>query len=90
MVATAIHFEHTQLRTAQFSLGASSNSLQAGEFLARALPHSLGAEADPGEKLAHVLVLSDGLSVNGSDLVRESTRGRGCDRRPGRRRRALR
>jgi hypothetical protein len=71
LVATAIHFDHTQVRTAQVSLAANSDSREAGEFLAQALPHSVGAE--PGGKeqeLAHVLILSDGLSVNGSDLVR--------------------
>jgi hypothetical protein len=69
LVVTAIHFEHTQLRTAQVSLNADLNSQQAGEFLATTLPHTLGAGATE-EKLAHVLVLSDGLSVNGSDLAR--------------------
>ena len=71
LVATAIYFEHTQVRTAQFSLDVNADSQQAGEFLGRALPHSVGAAAGGTEdKLAHVLVLSDGLSVNGSDLVR--------------------
>jgi hypothetical protein len=71
LVVTAIHFEHTQLRTAQVSLGANPDSHHAGECLARALPHSVGAAGGaPEDKLAHVLVLSDGLSVNGSDLVR--------------------
>jgi hypothetical protein len=71
LVATAIHFEHTQVRTAQISLGVNVDSHQAGELLARALPHTVDAEgSDPEEKLAHVIVLSDGLSVNGSDLVR--------------------
>ncbi len=71
LVATAIHFEHTQLRTAQFSLGANPDSKQAGEFLARQLPHSIdGQGGDPQQKLVHVLVLSDGLGVNGSELVR--------------------
>jgi hypothetical protein len=71
LVVTAIYFEHTQLRTAQVSLGANPDSHFAGECLARALPHSVGAEGGaPEDKLAHVLVLSDGLSVNGSDLVR--------------------
>jgi hypothetical protein len=71
LVATAIHFDHTQVRAAQFSLAANSDSREAGEFLAQALPHSVGAE--PGGKeqaLAHVLILSDGLRINGSDLVR--------------------
>jgi hypothetical protein len=71
LVATAIHFEHTQVRTAQVSLDANSDSREAGEFLAQALPHSIEAErGGRQEKLVHVLVLSDGLSVNGSDLVR--------------------
>ncbi len=71
LVVTGIHFEHTQLRTAQVSLGANIDSQQAGELLAREFPHSIAAKGEgPEEKLAHVLVLSDGLSVNGSDLVR--------------------
>jgi hypothetical protein len=71
LVATAIHFEHTQVRAAQVSLIANSGSHKAGEFLAQALPHSVGVGGGgTQEKLAHVLVLSDGLSVNGSDLVR--------------------
>jgi hypothetical protein len=70
LVATAIHFEHTQVRTAQVSLGVNTDSQQAGELLARELPHSVAAAGGAEEKLAHVLVLSDGLGVNGSDLVR--------------------
>jgi hypothetical protein len=71
LVATAIHFEHTQVRAAQVSLDANPDSQQAGERLGRALPHVVGsAAAGTEEKLVHVLVLSDGLNVNGSDLVR--------------------
>jgi hypothetical protein len=71
LVATAVCFEHTQVRAAQFSLDVNPDSQQAGEFLGRALPHSVGgAAAGTEDKLAHVLVLSDGLNVNGSDLVR--------------------
>jgi hypothetical protein len=71
LVATAIHFEHTQVRTEEVSLDAHAGSQEAGEFLAQALPHSVGAEAGgTEEKLVHVMVLSDGLSVNGSSLVR--------------------
>lgn len=71
LVVTAIRFEHTQIRTAQVRLGANPDSLQAGELLAQMLPHAVSAEAaGPEEKLAHVLVLSDGLNVNGSELVR--------------------
>lgn len=71
LVATAIRFEHTQVRTVQVSLDVNTDSRRGGELLAQALPHSVNAEGGVGdEKLAHVLVLSDGLSVNGSDLVR--------------------
>jgi len=71
LVATAIHFEHTQMRTAEVSLGEYPDSLHAGELLAQMLPQAVRAENMAEEqKLAHVLVLSDGLGVNGSDLVR--------------------
>jgi hypothetical protein len=71
LVVTAVHFEHTQVRAAQVSLVANPDSNLAGESLGRALPHVVGTTADGTEqKLVHVLVLSDGLNVNGSDLVR--------------------
>jgi len=71
LVTTAIHFEHTQVRAAQVTLDADADGQRAGELLARALPEFVGAEGNGAEqKLVHVLVLSDGLSVNGSDLVR--------------------
>jgi hypothetical protein len=61
LVTTAISFEHTQGKGAQVKLDQVESSFQAGEYLAQAL--------DP-EGLSHVLVLSDGLRVNGSDLVK--------------------
>jgi len=64
LVATAVSFEHTRLKGGQVKLSQVENSFQAGVSLARCL--------DP-EGLAHVLVLSDGLAVNGSDLVRGLT-----------------
>jgi hypothetical protein len=64
LVATAVTFEHTTIHGAQLSLGSVQNSTEAGEVLARALPH-------PG--LIHVFVLSDGLKVNGSELVASLT-----------------
>jgi len=71
LVATAIHFEHTQMRTAEVSLNEYADSVQAGAQLAQMLPQALRTEnAAEEQKLAHVLVLSDGLGVNGSDLVR--------------------
>jgi hypothetical protein len=70
IVATAIHFEHTQIRSAQTSLEVNPDSRLAGKYLAHALPRAIvatdGAGLDP---LVHVMILSDGLSVNGSDLV---------------------
>ncbi len=68
---TAIAFEHTQIRGARVTLDQVASSLEAGEYLARALAPSPEA-AVPGvtDELVHVLVLSDGLQVNGSDLVR--------------------
>ncbi|MFV1952095.1 MAG: FIST signal transduction protein [Nitrospinota bacterium] len=61
LVVTAIAFEHTQLKGAQIKIGEVKNSFQAGKHLARSLDK---------ERLAHVFVVSDGLNVNGSDLVK--------------------
>ncbi|PZV09239.1 MAG: hypothetical protein DCF22_18830 [Leptolyngbya sp.] len=61
LVATAIHFEQTQVRGHAIRLEAGESSLAAGDRLGRLI--------EP-EGLAHVLLLSDGLHVNGSDLVR--------------------
>jgi hypothetical protein len=61
LVSTAVHFEHTRVCGGTIELGNVRDSLDAGECLSKMF--------DP-EELVHVLVLSDGLSVNGSDLVR--------------------
>ena len=61
IVATAVHFDHTRLRTASTSITDAKASYEVGEELARQLK-------DPA--LRHVFVLSDGLKVNGSDLAR--------------------
>jgi hypothetical protein len=60
LVATAISFEHTRLHGASLKLDEAGGSFQAGEQLAKALP---------AEGLVHVLVISDGQNVNGSELV---------------------
>ena len=60
LVATAIAFEHTRLQGVSLKLSDVSNSYQAGEQLANSLP---------SESLVHVLVISDGQNVNGSELV---------------------
>jgi hypothetical protein len=65
LIVTAVHFEYTSLRGAQVKLSEVENSFQAGERLAQSLDK---------ERLLHVLVLSDGLKVNGSDLVQGLTK----------------
>lgn len=61
LVATAIRFEKTRVRGAQIALGDQPDSFDAGKRLAQMLDK---------EDLRHVFVLSDGLRVNGSDLVK--------------------
>jgi len=61
LVATAVQFEHTQIKLAQVRTADSADSAEAGARLAKALPH---------ERLRHLFVISDGQKVNGSDLVR--------------------
>ncbi len=64
LVSTAIYFEHTPVMGGQIRLTQTENSFHAGKLLAELL--------NP-EGLTHVMVLSDGLAVNGSDLVRGVT-----------------
>jgi hypothetical protein len=61
LVATAVHFEDTLLQGAKIDLSEVPDSYRAGERLALALDHT---------GLVHVLVISDGTRVNGSELVR--------------------
>ncbi|MCI0529605.1 MAG: FIST C-terminal domain-containing protein [Nitrospira sp.] len=60
LVVTAIRFDSTQLKGARVRIGDVEDSFRAGENLAQALT---------AEGLVHVFALSDGLKVNGSDLV---------------------
>ena len=61
LVVTAVHFEHTTIEAAHTEALDAGGSLDAGKRLAEAIPH---------KGLRHVFVLSDGLHVNGSELVR--------------------
>jgi hypothetical protein len=61
LVATAVQFEHTQITGAKVKLSNVESSFQAGEQLATSLDK---------DGLVHVLVISDGNEVNGSELVR--------------------
>jgi hypothetical protein len=64
LVVTAVFFENTQLQFAQVRLNEVENSFQAGEQLATSLEK---------DGLVHILVLSDGQKVNGSELVKGLT-----------------
>jgi hypothetical protein len=66
-VATAVELEHSWVNPATVDLDGYSSSREAGAALARALA--------PKSGLVHVFVLSDGLKVNGSDLVRGLSEG---------------
>lgn len=61
LVVTAIRFEHTVIHLAQTPIGGNDDSHDAGMRLAKALPR---------ERLVHVVVFSDGLKVNGTELAR--------------------
>ncbi len=61
IVSTAIEFAASDVRTTSTRVTNAAESGAAGQRLARALPH-------PG--LRHVLVLADGIRVNGSELAR--------------------
>ena len=70
VVVTAVTFEHSQIRGACVNLSEVEGSLEAGERLARSLPKVIpGLNSETPDALAHVFVLSDGLKVNGSELV---------------------
>lgn len=61
LVITAVTFEHTQVRLSKVNIDDALQSFSAGQSLVEALPM---------DGLAHILVFSDGLNVNGTELVR--------------------
>ncbi len=61
IATTAVAFDHTKIRASETSVQGPADSFGAGQKLAAELP---------AEGLAHVFVLSDGLKVNGTELVR--------------------
>jgi hypothetical protein len=61
LVVTAIHFDATEVAVHRAPVDEAGGSRQAGEAVAAAIKR---------EGLRHVLVLSDGQQVNGSELVR--------------------
>jgi hypothetical protein len=70
VVASAVHFEHTHVRSAEVTVGPMVDSRHAGELIAHQLPASVQDAATGAEaQLVHVLVITDGLKVNGSEFV---------------------
>lgn len=61
IIATAIQFEKTKIVYRSIEIASSEESYKAGESLMNLFPK---------EELKHVFVLSDGLNVNGSELVK--------------------
>ncbi|HMD53531.1 MAG TPA: FIST N-terminal domain-containing protein [Phycisphaerae bacterium] len=66
MTATAVKFESTIVRAVDAVISAPEESFAIGQRLAKSLKH---------EGLVHVFILSDGLSVNGSELVKGVSSG---------------
>ena len=61
LVTTAVSFDRSRCCCVSIHIGETGSSLEAGQDLAGLLEH---------EGLVHVFVLSDGIRVNGSDLLR--------------------
>jgi len=61
IVLTAIHFEHTELKFVKINNGLVSDSFKAGENISKQLL---------SDSLQHIFVISDGLMVNGNQLVK--------------------
>jgi len=61
IVATAVHFDRTTLHAAEVHVASAEGSFDAGRRLAQSIPQA---------GLRHAFVLSEGLKVNGSELVR--------------------
>lgn len=60
LVVTAVHFEHASLRTATVHIESSSDSQQAGQYLAEQLSAT---------DLVHVMIFADGLHFQGAALA---------------------
>ena len=60
IIVTAVDFDYTTVKKVTSDVNDFQNDFEAGKFLA----HSFEKE-----KLAHIFILSDGLNVNGTELV---------------------
>jgi hypothetical protein len=61
VAVTVVSFAHTQVRLAKAEIAEASQSFAVGQALVDALP---------SDGLRHVLIFSDGIKVNGTELVR--------------------
>ncbi|HYG53409.1 MAG TPA: FIST N-terminal domain-containing protein [Flavobacteriales bacterium] len=61
IITTAVKFEKTKIRTAELTIDGPDKSYEAGKSLVEQLK---------ADDLVHIFVLSDGLKVNGSELVK--------------------
>ena len=61
LAVTAVDFEKTEIRVASIDINDANDSADAGSKLAEKLQ---------GDDLAHIFILSDGLNVNGSEIVK--------------------
>jgi hypothetical protein len=61
LVATAIHFDHTRIEASSLPISRAEDSFETGRKLTASLCK---------DDLAHVFVLSEGLAINGTSLVR--------------------
>lgn len=66
LTVTAVYFQNTLMKFAKTKIGKMEDSREIGENLANSLEK---------DKLTHVLVLSDGLNINGTELVNGLTSG---------------
>jgi len=72
LVVTAVQFKQASVRGTCVGIASMDGSFEAGAQVAASLP---AINPENGARLVHVFVLSDGLHVNGSDLVRGLTEG---------------
>jgi len=66
LAITAIHFEHTKVKGVKVNIETIDDSVEVGRKLAELLYQ---------DDLSHVFVLADGLTINGSNLVKGLVKG---------------
>lgn len=74
LVATLLSFDHTEVRGVEVAIEPADRGFEAGRHVAAALVRP---------ELRHVLVVAEGIDINGSDLVRGLTTGLAVGRASG-------